>query len=54
MCKTIWHPTGGWAVPIRIQETKTQATINGGIAVRQNAFIDMKTATVLYGDADGR
>jgi hypothetical protein len=54
MFKTIWHPDQGWTVPIKVHETKTQATINGGIAVRENAFIDMKNATVLYGDADGR
>lgn len=54
MFKTIWQPDEGWIAPIRVQKTTTQATINGGTAVRENAFIDMKTATVLYGDTDGR
>jgi hypothetical protein len=29
---------------IRVQETSTQATINGGTAVRANAFIDLETS----------
>jgi hypothetical protein len=38
---------GSWDVPFRTEETKTQATVNGGIAVRSNAFIDMSKAELL-------
>jgi hypothetical protein len=54
MFKTLWSKEHGWATPMRIMQTRTQATINGGSAVRENAFINMTDATVLYGDADGR
>ena len=31
---------------LRIENTETQATINGGKAVRNNAFIDMTNAKI--------
>lgn len=37
---------GELLVPIRIERTTTQATVNGGTAVRDNAFISMKKAAV--------
>jgi len=36
---------GEFVVPMRIDNTTTQATINGGTAVRCNAFINMAGAT---------
>jgi hypothetical protein len=35
---------GEFVVPMRIANTNTQATINGGIANRCNAYIDMTGA----------
>jgi len=40
-----FHPT------ITIEQTRTQATTNGGIAYRDNAFISMNGAKVLDGNA---
>ena len=40
----ISHPDGRLAVPIRLQTTETRATVNGGRAVRTNAFIDLSSA----------
>lgn len=54
MFKTLWSKEQGWATPMRVLQTRTQATINGGSAVRENAFINMADATVLYGDTVGR
>jgi hypothetical protein len=44
MTVRISDSSGVIAVPIRLETTTTQATINGGLANRTNAFIDMKTA----------
>jgi hypothetical protein len=46
LVKRLWQG-GNWLAPIQIRETKTQATVNGGDAIRENAFIDMKSATAL-------
>ena len=45
--KTIWRPSDGIVVAMRVHETETMKTINGGVITRQNAFIDMSDATVL-------
>ena len=47
LIQKIWEPDAGYAVPIRWQETETQATVNGGLAKRVNAFISMKQANIL-------
>lgn len=39
-------PKGKWCVRIRFKSSETQATINGGIAIRENAFIDMSRAKI--------
>lgn len=36
--------TGKLLPKVRVQETETQATINGGTVVRANAFIDLETS----------
>jgi hypothetical protein len=41
---TFWRPDAGWVVPIRSERTETQATVNGGKALRMNAFVDMAGA----------
>jgi hypothetical protein len=38
--------TGRLAVDVRLSTTSTQATINGGIALRTNAFINMAAAKI--------
>jgi len=38
--------TGRLAVDVRLSTTSTQATINGGIALRTNAFINMAGAKI--------
>ena len=35
---------GNLTANVRVEETRTQATINGGTAVRKNAFIDLSTS----------
>lgn len=40
----ISHPDGRLATAIRLETTETRATVNGGRAVRTNAFIDMTQA----------
>lgn len=40
----ISHPDGRLATSIRLDTTETQATVNGGRAIRTNAFIDMAQA----------
>lgn len=41
----IWD--GEYKVPIRWEETETQATVNGGLATRVNAFINMSGAITI-------
>jgi hypothetical protein len=42
----IWD-WGKYVADIEYEATETQATVNGGIAVRQNAFIDVSKAKVI-------
>jgi hypothetical protein len=42
----LWTPNKGWLIEIDVRKTKTQATVNGGEIYRDNAYIDMKDATV--------
>lgn len=41
MVQRITDRVGNWVAKFRVARTKTQATVNGGQAVRDNAFIDM-------------
>jgi hypothetical protein len=43
----LYEPETGWLVPIRVANTKTKRTCNGGEAWRDNAFIDMSSADIL-------
>jgi len=47
MYQKLWEPEVGWVCSMAIRPTWTQATINGGKALRSNAFIDMSKATQL-------
>ena len=40
-------PNERWRTPIRIDKTETQATVNGGLAWRHNAFIKIDKASQL-------
>jgi hypothetical protein len=43
----IWDYGKGYIVDIEYEATETQATVNGGVAVRQNAYIDVSAAKVM-------
>ena len=46
LMQRISEPDGKLATEVRLSTTSTQATINGGRALRTNAFIDMKQAAI--------
>jgi hypothetical protein len=46
LIQRISHQDGRLATQIRLQTTQTQATINGGLAVRTNAYINMKSSSI--------
>lgn len=43
--------TGALLVPVRVAATETRATVNGGSAVRNNAYISITTALEIPGGA---
>lgn len=45
-CRLFDSKTNRYA-PMEIKETQTQATVNGGLAVRRNAYVDMRDAQVI-------
>lgn len=50
LIQRIWEPDYGYCVPVRWEETETQATVNGGKATRLNAFINMREAKMIEYD----
>jgi hypothetical protein len=44
LVKKIWDPEKGFDVMMEIRKSRTQATVNGGSIVRDNAYIDMREA----------
>ena len=46
LIQRISHSNGNLATKIRLQTTETQATINGGLAIRTNAYIDMRSSKI--------
>lgn len=38
------HPDGSWARPLATARTRTQATVNGGTAWRENAYLPLTAA----------
>jgi len=46
----LWEPKAGWVCDMSIRQTWTQATVNGGKALRSNAYINMSNATSLKGE----
>jgi len=53
LVKSLMDPQKGWTTDIVTMRTKTQATINGGTAIRDNAYIDMTGALIIRGDEIG-
>ncbi len=49
LTRVIANDKGLFCVPFRCDQTITQQTINGGFALRGNAYIDMSEARVLTG-----
>jgi hypothetical protein len=47
--RRLTNADGSWACNFHTEDTQTQATVNGGKAVRKNTFIDMSDAKVLKG-----
>ena len=45
LATTVWDKTGSMRIRLRIEQTETQKTVNGGTISRANAFLDMTTAT---------
>jgi hypothetical protein len=43
----IWSVKGGMQADIEVERTVTQATVNGGDALRLNAYVDVSKAKVL-------
>lgn len=41
----IWHYEKGFVADVEIDRTETQATVNGGTALRLNAYVDVSKAT---------
>jgi hypothetical protein len=44
LTKVIASPEGQYCCKLRVDQTETQATVNGGKATRANAFVDMSDA----------
>ena len=44
LTKVIAGPTGQYCCKLWVDQTETQATVNGGTATRANAFVDMSDA----------
>lgn len=44
----VWDARGDLNVPIRLKQTTTQKNVNGGIASRPNAYINMSEADVFF------
>jgi hypothetical protein len=47
LTQRLFDPASGWLARIEERRTKTQATVNGGTAWRLNAYIDMRSATMI-------
>lgn len=47
LVQKIWAPKGGLQCKVSEKVTETQATVNGGSAIRLNSFIDMSNATMI-------
>lgn len=48
LIRRLWTPSGGLDVEFDVRKTRTQATCNGGEALRDNAYIDMRGVDPLF------
>jgi hypothetical protein len=48
LIKPLWTPQNKLEVDLKVQKTETQATVNGGRALRDNAYIDMAGVEPLF------
>jgi hypothetical protein len=48
LTQCIWKPDTGFDVDLEVRKTTTQATVNGGMATRDNAFLDLLGVEPLY------
>lgn len=48
LTKCIWKPDTGFDVDLVVRKTKTQATINGGVVMRDNAFLNLLGVEPLF------
>lgn len=44
----LWDYKTGVTAGMELEESRTQATVNGGSIVRLNAYVDVRDATVVY------
>lgn len=54
LCFKIWDDRSCEAIGFRRQKTVTQAGVNGGQALRENAYIPLRKATVFHLESRGR
>lgn len=47
MIVPIWSYRDGWLADVELDYTETQATVNGGTAIRVNAYIDTSKAKIV-------
>ncbi len=47
LTRRLFDPITGMFAPMEMMETRTQATVNGGVAWRRNAYVDMRDAKVI-------
>lgn len=52
--QVLWRPDHGWVPSIGARQTRTQYSVNGGSAMRENSFIDMSNAKSIKGNKDGQ
>lgn len=50
LSQRIADENGDWALPMRIKQTETQKTVNGGVVVRTNAYVKLTNPMVICGE----
>ena len=51
LIKKLYDPKAGWLTSFEVRKSETQATCNGGKASRDNAYINMRSATAIRSPA---
>lgn len=47
LAKKLYDHKAGWLTSFEVRKTETQANCNGGSAIRDNAYLNMKNATII-------